>query len=40
MLHAKQLSFAHPKTGKAKLFEAPWPIDFEQTVNILRNNKL
>ncbi len=40
MLHAKQLSFAHPKTGKAKSFEAPWPIDFEQTVNILRNNKL
>jgi len=39
-LHAKQLSFAHPKTGKAKSFEAPWPIDFEQTVNILRNNKL
>ena len=40
MLHAKHLTFIHPKTGETKSFEAPWPSDFEQTVNILRHNKL
>ena len=38
MLHAKQLTFIHPKTRETKSFTAPWPSDFEQTVNILRNN--
>ena len=40
MLHAKHLTFCHPKTGEKKSFEAPWPNDFKQTVNILRNKKL
>lgn len=36
MLHAFQLVFVHPKTGKRRKFEAPWPEDFQQTLKSLR----
>jgi 23S rRNA pseudouridine1911/1915/1917 synthase len=35
MLHARKLTFAHPKTGKMKSFEAPWPEDFKAAVKAL-----
>jgi 23S rRNA pseudouridine1911/1915/1917 synthase len=36
MLHAFQLAFVHPKTGKRRKFEAPWPEDFKQALKSLR----
>lgn len=36
MLHAFQLAFVHPKTGKRRKFEAPWPEDFKQVLKVLR----
>ena len=36
MLHAKKLSFIHPKTGKRKNFEAPWPDDFSKALSALK----
>ena len=35
-LHARVLGFAHPVTGKAMRFEAPWPADFAAAVEALR----
>jgi 23S rRNA pseudouridine1911/1915/1917 synthase len=36
-LHAYRLSFQHPKTDKRMEFEAPFPNDFEQTLNKLQS---
>ena len=36
MLHARRLSFAHPRGGKTVKFEAPWPEDFEAALQALR----
>jgi 23S rRNA pseudouridine1911/1915/1917 synthase len=36
MLHAFQLAFVHPRTGKKVSFEAPLPADFEDLVKSLR----
>ncbi|HEY0551763.1 MAG TPA: RluA family pseudouridine synthase [Verrucomicrobiae bacterium] len=36
MLHARQLAFTHPRTGKQVKFEAPWPEDFVAAVEKLR----
>lgn len=35
-LHAFQLEFTHPVTGKELMFQAPLPSDFELTLNTLR----
>jgi 23S rRNA pseudouridine1911/1915/1917 synthase len=36
MLHARMLSFDHPRTGERLSFEAPWPEDFAAVVRLLR----
>jgi len=36
MLHAKNLSFVHPRTKKPMNFEAPLPADFKQALKLLR----
>jgi len=36
MLHAKNLSFIHPRTQKPMNFEAPLPADFKQALKLLR----
>ncbi len=36
MLHAKNLSFIHPRTKKPVNFEAPLPADFQQALKLLR----
>ncbi len=36
MLHAFQLAFIHPRTGKRVHFEAPLPKDFEDLLKVLR----
>jgi len=36
MLHAKELSFVHPKTKKTMRFEAPYPEDFKKALKALR----
>jgi len=36
-LHARVLGFVHPTTGQALRFEAPWPADFIEAVETLRN---
>ncbi len=36
MLHAFQLGFVHPRTGKRLSFEAPRPADFEDALQVLR----
>jgi 23S rRNA pseudouridine1911/1915/1917 synthase len=36
LLHASELTFTHPRTGKPVRFEAPWPEDFEEAVRALR----
>jgi 23S rRNA pseudouridine1911/1915/1917 synthase len=36
MLHAKNLSFIHPRTKKPMNFEAPLPADFKQALKLLR----
>ena len=33
-LHAAKLGLKHPRTGEEMLFEAPWPEDFTQLVNV------
>ncbi len=35
MLHASQISFTHPKTGKKVKCAAPWPKDFRATLSAL-----
>ena len=36
MLHARELSFIHPRTGKEMSFEAPLPKDFREALKSLR----
>ncbi len=36
-LHARQLGLVHPATGEQMLFEAPWPDDLVQLVQVLRH---
>ena len=36
MLHAFQLGFIHPRTGKRLTFEAPRPADFDDALQALR----
>jgi 23S rRNA pseudouridine1911/1915/1917 synthase len=36
MLHASQLAFAHPCTGRELAFEAPWPEDFRDMLRALQ----
>jgi 23S rRNA pseudouridine1911/1915/1917 synthase len=36
LLHAKELSFTHPRTGKKLKFTAPLPGDFKQALKLLR----
>jgi len=36
MLHARELSFVHPRTGKEMSFEAPLPEDFRRALKCLR----
>lgn len=38
-LHAYQLSFIHPVTNKRMEFEAPLPKDFQNALDIIKNNK-
>ena len=35
-LHAAKLGLVHPRTGEEMMFEAPWPEDFSQLVEVLR----
>jgi len=39
MLHARELAFSHPRTGKPMKFVAPWPEDLESAVTALRAAK-
>jgi len=39
MLHAKELSFVHPRTKKPVKFEAPLPEDFSEALRRLRGTK-
>jgi len=39
LLHARKLSFIHPRTGKKVKFEAPLPADFKAAVKSLRKAK-
>ena len=36
MLHARQISFMHPRKKKKLSFEAPWPEDFSDAVKALK----
>jgi 23S rRNA pseudouridine1911/1915/1917 synthase len=36
MLHARELSFVHPRTEESLSFEAPLPEDFRETLKVLR----
>ena len=36
MLHAHELAFTHPRTGKPVSFKAPYPADFEDALKALR----
>jgi 23S rRNA pseudouridine1911/1915/1917 synthase len=36
MLHARKLSFVHPRTEKQMSFEAPLPEDFQDALKCLR----
>ncbi len=36
-LHAYELSFAHPRTGEACQFRAPWPTELEKAYQALRS---
>lgn len=35
-LHATKLGLIHPRTGEEMMFEAPWPEDFTQFLQVLR----
>ena len=35
-LHAAKLGLVHPRTREDMMFEAPWPEDFTQLVEVLR----
>jgi len=36
MLHAFELAFVHPRSGKLVPFDAPWPEDFRDAINALK----
>jgi 23S rRNA pseudouridine1911/1915/1917 synthase len=36
-LHAYQLGFSHPETGKAMLFESPLPTDISRLLDALKS---
>jgi 23S rRNA pseudouridine1911/1915/1917 synthase len=36
MLHARELSFLHPRTKEQMSFEAPLPPDFREALKFLR----
>jgi 23S rRNA pseudouridine1911/1915/1917 synthase len=36
MLHARRITFDHPRTKKKVIIEAPWPNDFQQALSALR----
>jgi 23S rRNA-/tRNA-specific pseudouridylate synthase len=36
LLHARELSFVHPRTQKRLSFEAPLPKDFQDALKFLR----
>jgi 23S rRNA pseudouridine1911/1915/1917 synthase len=36
MLHARELSFIHPRTEEQMSFEAPLPADFREALKFLR----
>jgi len=36
MLHARELTFTHPRSAERLTLQAPWPADFEDTLNRLR----
>ena len=36
-LHAAKLGLVHPRTGEEMMFDAPWPEDFTQLVDVLRS---
>ena len=36
MLHARQLAFTHPRSGEEKVFQAPWPADFQEALRRLQ----
>ena len=36
LLHAHQLSFIHPRSGRRRRFTAPWPEDFQMALESLR----
>jgi 23S rRNA pseudouridine1911/1915/1917 synthase len=38
MLHARELTFIHPRTQKEMSFEAPLPEDFREALGFLRLN--
>lgn len=39
LLHSAHLAFVHPRTRETLRFDAPWPEDFAQAVEILRGGK-
>ncbi len=39
LLHAKELTFIHPRTQKTMKFSAPLPADFQEALKFLRLNK-
>jgi 23S rRNA pseudouridine1911/1915/1917 synthase len=36
MLHARELTFTHPRSAERMTFQSPWPQDFEETLQQLR----
>jgi len=36
MLHASELTFTHPRSGRRLSLTAPWPRDFQDAVTALR----
>jgi 23S rRNA pseudouridine1911/1915/1917 synthase len=38
LLHAKELSFVHPRTQKTVKFSAPLPKDFKEALKFLRRS--
>jgi 23S rRNA pseudouridine1911/1915/1917 synthase len=36
LLHAHQLSFIHPRSGRKRTFTVPWPADFQEALDKLR----
>lgn len=37
-LHASKLGLVHPRTQEEMMFEAPWPEDFTQLLEVLRQD--